>query len=201
MQIDPSAYRQLDLHAHSFLSDAQLHDVWRADLRGGGPNRTIEDARLCFTPNTVTTANAAVKTLFSIRTVLGRMFGWDTAGDTDRWSEELYSGRLDAEDRERSLVEPGTPDGMFKVVYVFPEESLAEVRNATVHAFSSLAIRPSMTGYHLFWAIYVKAISPWTPTYMRVIDPFRRAMVYPAVISRIETEWSTRFGDSVDSVD
>jgi hypothetical protein len=29
---------------------------------------------------------------------------------------------------------------------------------------------------------------------MRVIDPFRRAIVYPAVIHRVETEWRDRFG-------
>ncbi len=176
---------------HSFLEDAELHDVWCAELEGGGEGRDIEDARLCFTPSSVTTANASVKSLFTLRRLLGRLFGWDR--DEDRWAGELYSNRLTPEDRARSRVAPGTPDGLFRIVYVFEDEALAEVRNATVHAFSALALRPTMTGYHLFWAIYVKPISPWTPAYMRLIDPFRRAMVYPAVIRRIQLEWSTRF--------
>ena len=79
---------------------------------------------------------------------------------------------------------------------MFPNEALSEVRNATVHAFSCFAMRRTITGYRMYWAIYVKPISPWTATYMRIIDPLRRAVVYPAVIKRIESEWQTRFGDS-----
>ena len=193
MQADPREYRQLDLRVHSFLSGVELHDVWLAELRGGGPSRTVEDARRCFTPQTATTANAAVRLLFSTRRWVGRLFGWDR--DTDRWADESYRHRLGEEDRARSLVAPGTDEGLFKIVYVFPQEALSEVRNATVHAFSCFALRRTTTGYRLYWAIYVKPISPWTATYMRVIDPFRRAIVYPTVIKRIETEWATRFGD------
>jgi hypothetical protein len=176
------------------LADVELHDVWLAELSGGGPNRTVEDARLCFTPQTAATANAAVRLLFSIRTWVGRVFGRDS--DADRWPDEAYRHRLTEEDRARSLVAPGTEEGHFKVVYVFPQEALSEIRNATVHAFSCFALRRTMTGYRLYWAIYVKPISEWTGTYMRVIDPFRRAIVYPAVIKRIESEWKTRFGDA-----
>lgn len=193
MQADPREYHQLKLRAHSLLADVDLHDVWVAELEGGGPGRTIVDARRCFTPQTATTANAAVKSLFAIRAAIGRAFGWDR--DIERWDAELYRHRLTDEDRERSLVAPGTSDQIFRTVYVFENESLSEIRNATVHAFSCLAMRPTINGYRLYWAIYVKAISPWTSTYMRVIDPFRRAIIYPAVISRIQSEWQTRFGD------
>jgi hypothetical protein len=193
VQADPTEYRQLDLRVHSFLSGVELHDVWVAVLEGGGPDRTIEDARLCFTPQTATTANAAVKTLFAIRAWVGRVCGWDTGAE--RWAEESYRHRLTEDDRARSLVAPGTEDAIFKVVYVFPYESLSEVRNATVHAFSCMALRRTMDGYRLYWAIYVKPISRWTALYMRTIDPFRRRIVYPAVIHRIESEWATRFGD------
>jgi hypothetical protein len=193
VQADPREFRQLDLRVHSFLRDVQLHDVWVAELKGGGPDRTVEDARLCFTPQTATTANAAVKALFAFRSALGRVFGWDR--DRDVWDREYYRHRLSDADRSRSLVPPGTDDGIFKVVYVFAYESLAEVRNATVHAFSCLAMRRTMTGYRLYWAIYVKPIGRWTALYMRTIDPFRRNVVYPAVIKRIEAEWATRFGD------
>ena len=194
MRAEPSEYYQLDLRAHSLLEDVELHEVWVAELAGGGSGRDINDALRCFTPQTVTTANAAVKRLFAIRQLVGQIFSWDD--HSERWSDELYSNRLTDEDRRRSTVEPGTPDAIFKTVYVFETESLSEVRNATVHAFSSLALRETMRGYRLYWAIYVKPISPWTETYMRVIDPFRRAIIYPAVIKRIQGEWATRFADN-----
>ncbi len=193
VQADPREYRQIDLRVHSFLSGIELHDVWVVDLQGGGPDRTIEDARACFTPQIATAANAAVRALFRIRGSIGRLFGWDR--DAGLWADEYYSLRLSQEDRTRSRIPPGTEDGIFRIVYVFPHESLSEIRNATVHAFSCLALRRTMTGYRLYWAIYVKPISPWTHTYMRVIDPFRRTVVYPAIVSRIEVEWRTRFGD------
>jgi hypothetical protein len=188
---DLSEYRQLDLRAHSLLADVPLHDIWLLELEGGGGGRTMEDVRRCFTPQTVTTANAAVRTLFAIRRTLGRMFGWDEGHQ--RWDEELYVARLTEEDRTRSLVAPGTDDGLMRIVYVFPYESLSEVRNATVHAFSCFALRPTMTTYRLYWAIYVKPIGPWTSTYMRVIDPFRRAVVYPAVVHRVKRTWSINY--------
>jgi hypothetical protein len=175
------------------LADVTLHDVWLIELEGGGPGRTIEDVRRCFTPQTMTTANAAVRSLFAIRRWLGRTFGWDTERAGERWESELYANRLTAEDRERSLVPPGTEDGLLRIVYVFPNEALSEVRNATVHAFSVLALRPTMTAYRVYWAIYVKPIGPWTGTYMRIIDPFRRALVYPAVINRVRLTWKINY--------
>jgi hypothetical protein len=194
VRAEPREYRQLDLRVHGFLSGVDLHDVWVVELAGGGPNRTIEDARTCFTPQIATAANAAVRALFRIRGTVGAWLGWDR--DAGRWEEELYSRRLTPEERARSSVPPGSTEGLFRIVYVFPNEALSEVRNATVHAFSCLALRRTMSGYRLYWAIYVKPISPWTQTYMKVIDPFRRTIVYPAIIRRIQTQWQSRFGDT-----
>jgi hypothetical protein len=192
MQADPREYKQLDLRVHSLLAGVELHDVWLIELEGGGEGRSIEDVRACFTPQTATTASAAVRRLFALRQWLGRIFGWDRKDE--RWEAEYYSLRLTAGDRARSRIAPGTDDGLFKIVYVFENEALSEVRNATVHAFSCFALRRTMGDYRLYWAIYVKPIGSWTSTYMRVIDPFRRAMVYPAVIHRVQSEWRDRFG-------
>ena len=114
MHADLREYRQLDLRAHSLLADIPLHDVWLLELDGGGEGRTIEDVRRCFTPQTVTTANVAVRTLFAIRRGLGRMFGWDKS--PEHWDDELYVHRLTDEDRARSLVPPGTEDGLMRIV-------------------------------------------------------------------------------------
>jgi len=193
VRVDPQEYLQLSLRVHGLLRGVELHDVWRAELRGGGSGRSMLDVRRVFTAQTATTANAAVRALFALRTALGRIFGWDPS--PARWAGEYYADKLSDEDREQSLVEPGTDDGLFRVVYVFEREALSEVRNATVHAFSCLALRPTMDGYHLYWAIYVTPISKYTSLYMRLIDPFRRTIVYPAVISRLELSWRTMFGD------
>ncbi|UCC74171.1 MAG: hypothetical protein JSV86_06315, partial [Gemmatimonadota bacterium] len=39
----PAAYLSLDLRVHTLLADIPLHDVWVADLPGGGTGRTLVD--------------------------------------------------------------------------------------------------------------------------------------------------------------
>jgi hypothetical protein len=86
------------------------------------------------------------------------------------------------------------------MLYVFPSEALAEVRNATVHGFLAAALRPRSGGYDLFWAIYVKPVSFLTPVYMAVIDPFRRFVVYPELIREMQASWRDAYDSRHSSV-
>ena len=120
---------------------------------------------------------------------LGRLFGWDEAprgGD----APASYLGRLSEEERARSLVTPGTREGPFTVLSVTPHEAISEAINATVHAFSVYALVERPAGYAFYWAIHVKPVSWLTPWYMLLIDPFRRFVVYPAVLKALRTRWA-----------
>ncbi len=66
--------------------------------------------------------------------------------------------------------------------------------NATVHAFSLMAMEPAMDGYTVYWAIYVKKTNWLTPIYMTLIDPFRRHIVYPAITKKLERAWTSAYG-------
>jgi uncharacterized protein DUF2867 len=79
--------------------------------------------------------------------------------------------------------------GIFRVVYAFEDESLGEIINGTVHAFSFLGMSPAVDGYAVHWAIYVRPIGRITGAYMMAIDPFRRWLVYPSVIAGWERAW------------
>ena len=79
------------------------------------------------------------------------------------------------------------------MLYVFGEEALSELRNATVHAFVALALTPCPGGYTLYLAIYVKPVSRLTTLYMALIDPFRRLIVYPALGRQIQQRWSRTY--------
>jgi hypothetical protein len=46
----------------------------------------------------------------------------------------------------------------------------------------------------LYWAIYVKPVGRLTPVYLALIDPFRRFVVYPALIRDIQAVWARAFG-------
>ena len=37
--------------------------------------------------------------------------------------------------------------------------------------------------------VYVANVSPLTPVYMAIIEPFRRLLVYPAMLGNLRTEW------------
>jgi hypothetical protein len=91
-----------------------------------------------------------------------------------------------------SLVPPGTPEGPFQTLYVLPTEAAYQVLNATVHAILILAVVKSVKGHRFFWATYVKPVGRITSFYMRIIDPFRRVVVYPGLESWLKRTWMER---------
>ncbi len=95
--------------------------------------------------------------------------------------------------REASLLPCGSADGLFTVLYAFENEGVGEISNATVHAFSAMALERVESGYRLYWAIYVAPVSRLTPVYMAAIDPFRRFLVYPSILRRLHEGWIKKF--------
>jgi hypothetical protein len=181
----------LDLRCHTLLRDVPLHDVWAIDLAGGGPGRTMRDVDAVATPGRAGSPPLLVRALFALRFAVGRLFGWDQPRPEAH--ADSYLHRLTDEDRARSLVAPGTARGIFRLLYLFADETVAETRNATVHAFLVMALRPRAGGYRLYWAVYVKPIGRLTAVYMAVIDPFRRFIVYPALIRQTQAAWARAY--------
>ena len=191
MRLEPEEYASLDLRAHALLEDAPLHDAWAVDLPGGG-ERSIADVRAILSFETLARTHPAVRLLVSLRLALGRLFGWDEQPPVPVSS---YASRLTEEDRRTSLVAPGTPDGPFQVLYVSPREAISEIRNATVHAFSVMALALRPDGQRLVWGIHVRPVGRITAWYMRLIDPFRRFIIYPAVLRYVRSAWERGAGD------
>ena len=196
-RVPNEAWRALDLRAHTLLEGVPLHDVWTADLPGGGAGRTMADLRPLVSFERLGEESAVVRGLVALRLALGRLFGWDREMPSAEPSE--FASRLDERDRAASLVPPGTSDGPFSVLYVLPGEMLAEIRNATVQAFSGMALAPTATGYRLTWAIYVLPVSRLTPLYMALIDPFRRFLIYPRLLRQARAAWMRRYGEGAEA--
>ena len=188
MRVDPEEYERIHLRAHSLLAGVPLHDVWAIDLSGHRPGRTIVDLRSLVSREKLRATNATVNFLFRLREWLGRVFGWDR--EPPQASEESFLHRLSAADRELSLVAPGTREGSFRVLFVSPREAISEVRNSTVHAFAVYALLEGASNYRLYLAVYVKPVGGITVWYMRLIDPFRRLIIYPAVLRYLRAAWS-----------
>ena len=190
-RIDPREFRECPLRVHAVLHDVPLQDVWAIRLRGGGAGRTIQDVRAAFVTG-VEAAPPLVRGLFRLRGRIGAWLGWDR--ERPEWKAESYAHRLSAADRARSLAAPGTPDGRLSLLYRFQDEQLSERRNATVHAFSSLSMRPTPGGYLVYLAVYVQPVHRGTRWYMLAIAPFRRLVVYPAIVRNVQRAWAERYG-------
>ena len=191
MRAAQQRYRACPLRVHALLHDVPLEDVWAIPLSGGGAGRTVQDLRAVMVAG-LEAAPAVVQGLFRLRGRIGTLFGWDH--QRPAWSAESYADRLSPADRARSLVAPGTPDGRFRILYRFEDEQLSELRNATVHAFVSLSIRPTPGGYLAYLGVFVQPVHRFTGLYMRAIAPFRRLVVYPAVIRKMQSAWAERYG-------
>lgn len=186
MRATREEYEAIELRAHSLLAEVPLHDVWTVELPGGS-GRTIVDLRRLLSPEHLTTKSTIVRFLFGLRARLGQIFGWDR--EPVQASGESFLHRLSDTDRKLSLVEPGTPEGPFQILFVSPREAISEIRNSTVHAFSVYALVERPSGYRFYWSIYVRPVGRITSFYMALIDPFRRIFIYPAILRQIQIAW------------
>jgi hypothetical protein len=188
VRASPAEYRALELRAHDLLQHVPLYDVSVVELPGGGAGRSIADVRaLDFTAP----PSLIASTLYGLRHRLGRLFRWD---DSHIETEYSLAGKLSEHDRRESEVPAGTPDGSFRVLYRFRNEQLSEIRNATVQGYVCTALMPSASGYRLFLAVYVLPVSWLTRPYLIAIEPFRRFLLYPAMLRRIRRAWIEKYG-------
>lgn len=192
MRASSGEYLNLRLRAHELLHDVPLYDVSVVDLPGGGPGRRVADIRML---ESAAAPSRIANALYGVRHVLGRVFDWDRA---PMRPEESLLSRLSERDRRDSEITPGTRDGPFLLLYQFPGEALSETRNATVHGYVCTALARTATGYRLYWGVYVRPVSRLTGPYLIAIEPFRRFILYPAMLRRIRRAWLAAYGAATD---
>jgi hypothetical protein len=186
-QISPTEFYALSLRVHAFLADVPLHDVWAVDLPKHRDGVTLSEFLLKTSQGGIHRLPPAARALLQFRLFLGSIFRLE-----DEPKDALaasFNSRLTPEDRARSLVAPGTPEGLFRVVYRFENEQLLEIQNRTVHAAALSALAEEADGYRFYFAIYVRQTTWITPLYMGLIDPFRKWIVYPAMLKTIRATW------------
>ena len=193
-QISPAEFYSLPLRVHTFLADIPLHDVWAIDLPAHSDGVTLCDFLRRARENKSDRAGSeisrfpfAARALFGLRFFLGRILGLEA--EPKDAPVASFGNRLTVEDRARSIVEPGTAEGMFRVVYRFENEQLVEIQNRTVHAAALSALAEKADGYRFYFAVYVRPQTWITPLYMGLIDPFRRWVIYPALLKKIRADW------------
>ena len=185
------AFQSLPLVVHSVLHDVPLRDVTVVDLPNGGVGRTVADVQALMSGGAGKAATWPTRALFAVRRHVGRIFRWDSQESSRR--HPSYRDRVDEAVLRRSVARTAGSDKTFEPLYQLDNESLVEARNATVHAFMSVVLMPLEKGYRLYWAVYVKPVSRFTGLYMALIEPFRRFIVYPALLSAVQRRWAERY--------
>ena len=188
-QISAAEYGALPLRVHTLLADVPLHDVWTVDLPRVREGVTLDEFhRLLRQHRLIGRLSPAARALFGLRFFLGRIFRLEDRPKVA--GAASFAKGLTAENRARSSLAPGTPDGPFRVVYRFENELLLEMHNRTVHGALLMALAETETGYRFYLAVYVCKAGWITPVYMALIDPFRRWIVYPAMLKNIRAIWA-----------
>ena len=190
-QISTQEFERLPLRVHDFLAGVPLHDVWAVDLPRVRSGITLEEfmqtASACPLP-----LPPLVRALLNIRLFVGRLLGWDRELAATAWKS--FATRLTTDDRSRSLVPAGTPEGLFRVVYRFENEQRLELINRTAHAAALSALVETENAYRFYFAVYVRIVTRFTPIYMALIDPFRKLVVYPSLLGAVRAKWNKTFG-------
>jgi hypothetical protein len=193
-QISPTEFYALPLRVHTFLVDVPLHDVWAVDLPTHRDGVTLCEFLRRASRDGFDAADAEInrlppvaRALIRLRLFLGRIFRLE-AEPKDALAAS-FGSRLTAEDRARSFVVSGTPEGLFRVVYRFENEQLLEIQNRTVHAAALSALAERADSYRFYFAVYVRQSTWITPFYMGLIDPFRKWIIYPAMLKKIRAIW------------
>ena len=192
-KIPAREFERVPLRVHSFLAGVPLHDAWAVDLPRIRAGITLHDflrsaGASPFRPSPI------VRALLGIRFLVGRLLGWDC--EPDATARATFASRLTTADRSASLAPAGSSQGFFRVVYRFENEQLLEVINRTAHAAALTALVDTGDAYRLYFAVYVRSVGRLTPVYMALIDPFRRLLVYPALLRSVRTTWTEAFGSS-----
>lgn len=173
--------------------DFKLLDVWGLPARGG-PDEFAALVKIMTSLDPADGDSRIARALFSLRSRLGAWFGWDDADSRLPGSTETtLSARVPDELRDTVTRPIAVGSTTFVPVYRTDDEWAAEISNSTVHAVMHLGwVEEGAGAYRGQLGVYVKPRGRLGATYMALIGPFRRLIVYPALMRQIARAWDAR---------
>ena len=189
-------YSRRAIRISDIAPDFRLEDAWMLPVRGG-PDDLATLVAVMATLDPANGDSLISRFLFDVRHRIGERLGWEAdrslpiPDDTDA----TLRARLpnDLQDTVGGLdfsLSPFTP------LYRTDTEFAAELSNRTVHAVMHLVWLERDDGnYQGGLGVYVKPRGGLGAAYMMAITPFRRFIVYPALLRQISQAWNAR-GDA-----
>jgi hypothetical protein len=182
-RLPDSAHSAYPWAIHDVAPDFALEDVWALPATGGPDDFAGVVDRFCRL-DAERSGPVAVRALWALRWKLGALLGWDDE-DTGTGARvaslaERVPADLRATAAARSTAFAHLP---FDPLYETRDEFAAEVANRTMHGVMHLGWVDQGDGtWRAQMAVLVKPNGAAGKAYMLAIRPFRRLLVYPALI-------------------
>jgi hypothetical protein len=194
MRLPNAAHESRLWRIREIAPDFTVEDVWALPVHGAAEDfQTLLEVMASGDP-----ANAeslATRVLWRVRWRLGSWFGWDDAASElpiPGTNETSLTDRL-PDDLRNTAADLDFGSLPFAPLYRTDVEFAAELSNQTVHGVMHLAwVEHGEGRYQGQMAVYVKPRGRLGKGYMPLIKPFRRWLVYPALMRQIEQAWNAR---------
>lgn len=168
MRIDNAEHARHTWWVQGYAQDFELLDLWQYPIEAEREDDFESFLEVHEMNDMVAETSVIVRSLFAVRLVLGRVFGWD-----EKTGKGAGSG--------------------FKEVYRDHRELVMRIENATVKALMHLGWVQLDNGH---WtaqmAVYSDPKGHLGQAYMAAIKPFRHGLVYPALMRAGKRRWEQR---------
>ncbi|MEC3918820.1 DUF2867 domain-containing protein [Nocardia sp. CDC160] len=183
-----TAFTEKPWRIHDLAPDFHVQDVWAFRAPGGGPDDFPRILAAFRSDDGPSGTSPVVRFLFAVRWRLGALLGWDDPGEGLGNRVESLADRLPDDLRQESTGS-AVPNSPFTTLYELPDEAALELANKTVHGVAHFGWVSTSDGYELRMAVLVKPNGLLGRLYMAGIEPFRQAIVYPAMLRRWNRVW------------
>jgi hypothetical protein len=195
MRVPNAVHESGPWRIRELVPDFALEDVWALPAGGGAEDfNTLVEVMVSSDP--AHARSLPTRLLWRVRDRLGSWFGLGrVSGPIDRGpghADAALADRLpdDLRDTTSGLRFSSLP---FTPLYRTDVEFAAELSNPIVHAVMHLAwVEQGEGRYRGRMAVYVRPRGLLGKGYMAAIKPFRRWVVYPAILRQIGRSWTLR---------
>ncbi|GGB40053.1 hypothetical protein GCM10011492_33600 [Flexivirga endophytica] len=173
---------------HEIAGDFEVFDVWQLPTPGG-PDDLPLLADMFAGGTGDHGAPPLVRLVCSVRWNLGRLLRWDDPQKGVGIRVPSLNARL-PDDMADAPIGPDFTRLPFTSVYLLRHEFAAELANATCHGVLHLGWVKTESGcWTAQMTVLVKPNGTLGRVYLAGIQPFRRTLVYPAMLRMIERDW------------